>query len=41
MLPFTIEQCFAVFADYNQSVWLAQRLLAAAAIGVDRVRARS
>lgn len=34
MLPFTVEQFFAVFADYNQSVWPAQWLLRAIAIGV-------
>jgi hypothetical protein len=34
MLPFTVEQFFTVFADYNQSVWPVQWLLRAVAISI-------
>jgi len=34
MLPFTVEQFFAVFVDYNRSVWPAQWLLRGIAAGV-------
>lgn len=33
MLPFTVEQFFAVFRAYNQAVWPAPWLLAALALG--------
>jgi len=34
MLPFTVEQFFTVFADYNQTIWPAQWLLRAVPVGV-------
>jgi len=34
LLPFTTEQFFSVFADYNQAVWPMQWILAAAAVGI-------
>jgi len=34
MLPFTAEQFFAVFANYNETVWPAQWLLRIAALSV-------
>ncbi len=34
MLPFTEEQFFSVFAEYNQAVWPAQWVLTAAALGI-------
>jgi hypothetical protein len=33
MVPFTTEDFFAVFADYNQGVWPAQLLFAGLAVG--------
>jgi hypothetical protein len=34
LLPFTAQQFFSVFADYNQAVWRMQWILAAAAAGI-------
>jgi hypothetical protein len=34
LLPFTTQQFFSVFADYNQAVWPMQWILAAAAAGI-------
>ena len=34
MLPFTTEQFFSVFADYNESVWPMQWLLTLLAVGI-------